>query len=184
MFGWFEATASPSVWFWVLGGDELSVWHWWGLRAATCLAGTAVMRACLKLGILSCVTWHPGPSPASRSSSLARRAKKLEGTMWEASQSTCEGLPCCSSGLFFACSHLHPAFTQGKKHTRTLTFILRDDVTLLEWETDSWWCKKSDTTVTLTLDVAVGRHHLRWRHLSETGRTLKIHLNAAHSWIK
>lgn len=37
--------------------------------------------SCLKLGTLSRVTWHPAPSPASRSSGLARRAKKLEGTM-------------------------------------------------------------------------------------------------------
>ena len=46
----------------------------------------------------SLVTWHPGPSPASRSSSLAYCVERLEGRMWEASLNSRDGLPCCSRG--------------------------------------------------------------------------------------
>lgn len=58
---------------------------------------------------MSLVTWHPSPSPGSRSSSLARCIEKLEGRVWEASLNSRDGLPCCSKGSLFACSNLNLA---------------------------------------------------------------------------
>lgn len=181
MFRWFEAATPLSVWF--LNS---------GLCRAECVALVRV-KSCHPSARHGCdegmfntwhtshVTWHPGPSPASRSSSLARRDKKLAGRMWEASQSAREGLPCWCSGLFFTCSHLQP--TNTHTHTQTITFHFKGDVTLLESQTECQSSKRSNViwcpvTLSLALDVTVRQHHVRQCHLSESGRKQRIYSNA------